>query len=309
MMGILVSESMNVVVVGIDDPEVQATTGQMIAYGTRVVAGVGTGGAGSGVAGLPVYRTIAEAMIARRPNAAMIAVPLAAVLDACLEALSHPIRLLVITTGGVPSLAISLIADRAREAMARAIGPGSGGIISPAARVKLGEIGGDDPDRAFSPGRIGIMTGGSEAATGISQTATKLRLGVSTAISLGAGKLTTTTPAHLLPLFESDRETSGVVLDTKAIVGSGEAIAEVIRSRRYTKPLLISVSRHRPASAPDNSDHPTTMVNGTAWPDIEPLRELGALVAERPGDLGQLLSLTFLGRPYLGNPVGEEERE
>ena len=61
-MGILVSRDTSVVVVGIDDPEVQATTKQMIAYGTRVVAGVGTGGAGSGVAGVPVYRTLAEAV-------------------------------------------------------------------------------------------------------------------------------------------------------------------------------------------------------------------------------------------------------
>lgn len=307
-MGILVSRDTSVVVVGIDNPEVQATTRQMIAYGTRVVAGVGTGGARSSVAGVPVYRTLAEAMSAQRSNAAMIAESLAAVLDACLEALNYPIRLLVITTDGVPARATSLIADRAREAMARVIGPGAEGIISPAARVKLGEIGGGDPDRAFSPGRIGVITGDGEAATGIGQTATKLGLGVSTAISIGTDRLTTTTPAHLLPLFESDRETSGVVLDAKAVAGSGEAIAEVIRSRRYTKPLLVSASRHRPAVEPDNSHHPTTM-NGTGWPDIEPLRELGALVAERPGDLDQLLSLTFLSRPYLGNPLGEEVDE
>lgn len=305
-MGILVSEATNVVVVGIDDPEVQTTTGQMIAYGTRVVAGVGAGGTGSNVAGVPVYRTLAEAMSAQRPNAAMIAVPVAAVLDACLEALTHLIRLLVITTDRVPSRATALIADRAREAMARVIGPGAEGIISPAMRIKIGKIGDDDPDRLFSPGRIGVITGNGEAATEIGQTATKLGLGVSTAMGIGSDELTATTPAQLLPLFESDRETSGVVLDAKAIAGSGEAIAGVIGSRRYTKPLLISASRHWPASTPGNSHQPV-MIGGTGWPDIEPLRELGALVAERPGDLDQLLCLTFLSRPYLGNPLGEEE--
>lgn len=306
-MGILVSEATSVVVIGIDDPEVQVTTRQMIAYGTRVVAGVGAGGAGSDMAGVPVYRTVAEAMSAQRPNAALIAVSLAAVLDACLEALSHGIHLLVITTGGVPSRVTSLLADRAREAMARVIGPGADGIISPAARVKIGKIGGDDPDRAFSPGRIGIITGG-EAAAGIGRAATTLRLGVSTAVSIGSDGLTATTPVNLLPLFESDRGTSGVVLDTKAIAGSGEAIAGVIRSRRYTKPLLVSASRYRLTVEPGNAHHPTAM-NGTGWPDIEPLRELGALVAERPGDLDQLLSLTFLSRPYLGNPVSQEDDE
>jgi hypothetical protein len=49
------------------------------------------------------------------------------------------------------------------------------------------------------------------------------------------------------------------------------------------------------------------MIGGAEPADIEPLRELGALIAERPGDLSQLLSLTFLNRPYLGNPLGDEE--
>jgi succinyl-CoA synthetase alpha subunit len=305
-MSILVSETTSVVVVGIDDPEVQATTRRMIAYGTRGVAGVGAGGAGSDVAGAPVYRTLAEAVSARQPNAAMIAVSLAAVLDACLEALSHGIHLLVITTPAVPSRATALIADRAREAMARVIGPGSEGIISPATRVKIGKIGGDDLDRAFAPGRIGVITGGGEGAAGIGRSATTLRLGVSTAISIGSDGLTATSPARLLPLFESDRKTSGVVLDTKAIAGSGEAIAEMLRSRRYTKPLLVAASRLRPTIEPGNA-HLLTTMNGTGQPDIEPLRELGALIAERPGDLEQLLSLTFLSQPYLGNPLGAED--
>ncbi|CCF84215.1 CoA-binding domain protein [Nitrolancea hollandica] len=305
-MSVLVSETTSVVVVGIDDPKVQATTRQMIVYGTRVVAGVAAGGAGPDVAGVPVYRTLAEAVNARQPNAAMISVSLAAVLDACLEALSHRIHLLVISTCGVPERATSLIADRAREAMVRVIGPGSGGIISPAVRVRIGTIGGDDPDRAFSPGRIGVITGGGEAAAGIGRVATTLRLGVSTAISTGADGLTTTSPARLLPLFESDRKTSGVVLDMKAIAGSGEAIAEMLRSRRYTKPLLVAASRLRPTVEP-GAAHLLTTMNGTAQPDIESLRELGALIAERPGDLEQLLSLTFLSRPYLGNPLDAED--
>ena len=305
-MGILVSEATNVVVVGIDDPNVQVTARQMIAYGTRVVAGVRTGGAGSSVAGIPVYRTIAEAASVRL-DAALIAVPLAAVLDACLEALSHSIRFLVIATSGVPERATSLITDRARDAMARVIGPGSAGIISPAAHIKLGAIGGDESDRAFSPGRIGTMSGSGEAAARIGKTARKLRLGVSTAISLGTGELTTATPAQLLPLFESDRETSGVVLDANVIAGSGEAIAGAIRSRRYIKPLLIAASRPKPTGMSANSHVPEAMIGAAEPADIEPLRDLGALIAERPGDLSQLLSLTFLNRPYLGNPLGDED--
>jgi succinyl-CoA synthetase alpha subunit len=279
----------------------------MIAYGTRVMAGVGTGGAGSSVAGIPVYRTVAEAASAQRPSAALIAVHLAAVLDACLEALSPSIRLLVIATPGMPERATSLIADRARDAMARVIGPGSAGIISPAAHIKLGTIGGDVIDRAFSPGRIGIMTGSGESAVRIGKTATKLRLGVSTAISLGTGGLTTATLTQLLPLLENDRETSGVVLDANVIAGAGETIAGAIRSRRYIKPLLIAASRPKPTGIPANSHFPEAMIGGAEPADIEPLRELGALIAERPGDLSQLLSLTFLNRPYLGNPLGDEE--
>lgn len=304
-MGILVSEATSVVVVGIDDPEVQAITGRMIAYGTKVVAGVSEARAGSGEAEVPVYRTIAEAVSVKRPNAALIAVPLAAVLDACLEALNHSIRLLVVATPGVPERATSLIADRARDAMARVIGPGSDGLISPADRVMIGTIGGDDATHVLSPGGVGILTGSGEAAARIGKAAAKLRLGASIAISAGSGGPRATTPAQLLPLFESDRETKGVVFDASVIAGDARATAGAIRSRRYTKPLLVATSRQASTGTRMNSHHPMPSIGGPGPADIEPLRELGVLIAERPGDLEQFLSLTFLSRPYLGNPFGD----
>jgi succinyl-CoA synthetase alpha subunit len=300
---ILVNEATRVIVVGIADPEVRAITERMVVYGTGVVAGVAPAGAGTAGDSIPVYRTIAEAAVHHPANTAMISVPPPTVLDVCLEALGHGIRLLLIATGDLPSRNTPLILERARDAMARVIGPGTDGMISPAGRIRLGAIGGGDPDQVFRPGRIGIIAGSGRHAEGIGRATANLGLGVSTAVSVGHGAPVGTTPAQLLPLFQRDAETDGVVLRLEPGAGYEEDIAEMVRSRRYTKPLLVFTGPRLPA-AQGPSNH-AAVGDGTGEPGIETLRELGALVTDDPRDLRQFLSLVFLKRPYLGELGGD----
>lgn len=280
-------------------------TAHMTAYGTPVVAGVTPGRGGGEVSGVSVYDTLEEAVERHSPNATLISVPPAAVLDACLEALSQRMRLLVIATEGVPQHDVMLILEKAFDAAARVIGPNSVGVINPASRVKVGAIGGDNPDRAFPPGRIGIISRSGGMTSEIGLMTKRVGLGVSTAVSVGGDALIGTPPATLLPLFERDDETDGVVLFGEPGTRFEEYVAKAVRERRYTKPLIAMVAGHFTETLPEGTafGHAAAMIEGDAGRPshkIDLLREAGVLVADDMEDLLQYLSMVFKQQPYLG---------
>ncbi len=306
-MSVLIDATTRLVVQGITGREARMVTEHMSNYGTNVVAGVTPGRGGSDVSGIHVYDTLEEAVDRHSPNATLISVPPAAVLDACLEALSHRLRLLVIATEGVPQHDSMLILEKAITAAARIVGPNSVGIINPAARAKIGAIGGDNPGRAFPTGRIGIISRSGGMTSEIGLMARRVGLGVSTAVSVGGDALIGTPPAALLPLFERDDETDGVVLFGEPGTRFEEDVARAIRDRRYTKPLIAMIAGRFTESLPEGTafGHAAAMIEqGAGRPSskIELLRESGALVADDMEDLLQYLSMVFNNRPY-HNPV------
>lgn len=279
-MTVLIDTTTRVLVQGITEDAAAVLTEQMLAYGTPVVAGVAPGRYGDRVAGVPVYNSVADAVLFHQPSATLIAVPPDAVLDAALEALSHDIRLLLIATEFVPEGDVQRLLGWARDSAARVLGPGSAGIIAPAARLRIGTIGGENPDRNFSPGRVGVIAPGATLAADIAALTRRLGIGISTAVSTGTAPMVVTTPASLLPLFERDDATAGVVLAGNA--AWAEEVADAIMAQRYTKPLIVAPTD----GAPDGTDA---------------LLDAGALVAEEWEDLVQYLSLTFRGVPYFGD--------
>ena len=279
-MTVLIDTTTRVLVQGITEDAAAALTEQMLAYGTPVVAGVAPGRYGDRVAGVPVYNSVADAVLFHQPSAMLIAVPPDAVLDAALEALSHDIRLLLIATEFVPEGDVQRLLGWARDSAARVLGPGSAGIIAPAERLRIGTIGGENPDRNFSPGRVGVIAPGATLAADIAALTRRLGIGISTAVSTGTAPMVVTTPASLLPLFERDDATAGVVLAGNA--AWAEEVADAIMAQRYTKPLIVAPTD----GAPDGTDA---------------LLDAGALVAEEWEDLVQYLSLTFRGVPYFGD--------
>jgi succinyl-CoA synthetase alpha subunit len=174
---VLIDTTTRVLVQGITEDAAAALTEQMLAYGTPVVAGVAPGRYGDRVAGVPVYNTVADAVLFHQPSATLIAVPPDAVLDAALEALSHDIRLLLIATEFVPEGDVQRLLGWARDSAARVLGPGSAGIIAPAARLRIGMIGGENPDRNFSPGRVGVIAPGATLAADIAALTRRLGIG------------------------------------------------------------------------------------------------------------------------------------
>jgi succinyl-CoA synthetase alpha subunit len=75
---VLIDRNTRLIVQGITGRDGAFHTQQMIAYGTRVVAGVTPGKGGESVHGVPVFDSVAEAVAATRANATRRPMPVSA---------------------------------------------------------------------------------------------------------------------------------------------------------------------------------------------------------------------------------------
>lgn len=289
-MAILLNENTTVLIQGITGREGSARTRFMMAYGTRVVAGVTPGRGGSRVWDVPVYDTVREAWKHHGPiDATVTFVPGRVVKDAVLEAIDAGIKYVFMPVERVPLHdALKMIAS-AREAAAQIIGPGSFGVISPGKSV-AGWIGGTEEfaREMFPPGHVGIISRSGGQTTTFSWAVGQAGLGISTAVHIGSEPVLGTTPAELLPLFEKDDDTHAVALFGEIGTVAEEEAAEVIQDGRFTKPFVAYIAGVGAKSGMRFS-HASAIVErgrGTAESKIRALREAGAHVVDRPEELG-----------------------
>ena len=139
-MSIFVGKDTRLVVQGITGRDGSFHTKQMIAYGTKVVAGVTPGKGGQTFEGtVPVFNTVADAVKATGANTSVIYVPARFAADAVFEAADAGVRLVVCISEGVPVLDMTRVMPFLREKGVRLIGPNCPGIISPG-HAKVGII-------------------------------------------------------------------------------------------------------------------------------------------------------------------------
>ncbi|MCL4515775.1 MAG: CoA-binding protein [Firmicutes bacterium] len=293
-MAILLDRNSKIVVQGITGREASMVTRHTLDYGTPIVAGVTPGKGGESVHGAPVYDTLAAACRAHELNTSMVYVPPAFVYDAVLEAIANGIKFIFIATENVPQQDVIKFLHLARREGVRVVGPNSVGIISPADRVKLGAIGGDNVERCFVPGHVGVISrsGGMTAET--SWMVKKAGYGVSTSVSIGGDALIGSPPKELLALFEKDPETRAVVTFSEPGTSFEEEMADYIQQGGFTKPLVSFVAGRFTESLPEGTvfGHAGAMISGGAGKPsqkVARLKQAGALVAEQFDDLIPLL--------------------
>ena len=236
-MSILVDEKTRIIIQGITGRDATTMSKEMLEYGAQVVAGVTPGKEGVKVHGVPVYDCVREAAKKSGPNASVISVPPAFAKDAILEALGNGIRVILVLTERIPRHDVLEAVEVATRHGAYIIGPNSGGIISPG-KTRLGYLGGNEVQKTFSPGPIGILSRSGGMTTEIANLLTVEGLGQSTAISIGGDPITGMTYVDYLALFQGDPETEGVVLYGEAGGMKEEAVAEFIKNGGFTKPVV-----------------------------------------------------------------------
>ena len=286
-MGIIVGKNTRVIVQGMTGTQGAFHTKLMQEYGTKIVAGMTPGKGGTEFLGVQVYDTVEEAQKKHDANASIIFVPAPFAADSALEALDSGIKTVVIITEHIPIKdAVSLMAY-AKQVNTVIIGPNTPGIITPG-ECKLGIM----PAHIFKKGNVGMVSRSGTLTYEIAAGLTRKGLGQSTCLGLGGDPITGLNFIDVLRMFEEDAETKAVALIGEIGGNQEELVAKYIVDNKYPKPVVAYIAG-RSAPPGKRMGHAGAIVMGkagTAETKIEALRNAGVEVAEKPGDVAELLS-------------------
>jgi succinyl-CoA synthetase alpha subunit len=284
-MAILVSGSTEVMVQGIITSAGRTYTKLMLEYGTKVVGGVDPGRGGEEVHGVPLYNTVRECQ-EHHPDvkATAIWVPAKHARDAVMEAVAAGIRVIVLTTQGVPVQDILAMRRKAWEKGLTLLGGNTLGVISPG-RSLLGML----PKVAFRPGHIGIVSRSGIITYYIANTLDLTGMGVSTNVVLGGDTFTGCSYEEILRKFEDDAETAAVVLAGQPSGSHEENAVGFIKNMK--KPLVAYITGvHFPLErweAP--CPPPVQWPRPTGANKVAAFRDAGIPVADTLMDIPRLL--------------------
>lgn len=299
-MAVLIDENTTMLIQGITGRFGQGVARRMIEVGSKVVVGVTPGRGGQSVWGVAVYDTVKEALEAVGPvDAAVTVVPGPDAKGAVIEAFEAGIKTVLMRVERVPLHDALEVISHAKKHGIRLIGPGSAGVVSPG-KASLGGLGGfigssDLPKIAFKPGRIGVISRSGGQTSTLSWAVCSAGFGISTAVHLGSEAVLGTTLPELLPMFQEDHQTDGLVYFGEIGTVMEEEAAEVIKAGGYRKPLVAYIAGKGLPSGLRFS-HASAIVEGgrgTAEGKIRVLKEVGAHVVDRPQDIGLVCQKVF----------------
>lgn len=285
-MSILIDKNTRVVVQGITGKEGMFHTRQMVEYGTRVVSGVTPGKGGQQVDGIPVFNTVSKAVKETEPNVAAIFVPPAFAADAILEAGESGIPLVVCFTEGIPTLDMVTARHFLQRRNLKLIGPNTPGIISPG-KSKVGLMAG----YIHKEGNVGVISRSGTLTYEVVYQLTKRRIGQSTCVGIGGDPIVGFSFTDLLAMFESDRQTHGVIMIGEIGGTAEEEAAEYIKAK-MKKPVVAFIAG-RTAPPGRRMGHAGAIISGgkgTAGEKMQALAEAGIRVLENPADVGEVMA-------------------
>jgi succinyl-CoA synthetase alpha subunit len=283
---ILVNSQSRLLVQGITGREGSFHTGQMVEYGTNVVAGVTPGGAGKEVHGVPVFNTVSEAVEQAQPNVSIIYVPARFAVDAILEAVDAGIELVICITEGIPTLDMVAVYHYVRDSGSRLIGPNCPGLITPD-EAKIGIM----PGYIHKRGPIGLVSRSGTLTYEVVNALTEAGLGQSTAVGIGGDPIIGTSFIDVLDLFEADEETEAIVMIGEIGGSDEEQAAEFIKSN-VSKPVVGFIAG-RTAPPGKRMGHAGAIISGgqgTAVEKVNALEAAGVQVAESAAGVAAIMA-------------------
>ncbi|WP_206812805.1 succinate--CoA ligase subunit alpha [Paradesulfitobacterium ferrireducens] len=283
-MAVILDETARVVVQGITGQQGLFHTKRMLAYGTKVVAGVTPSKGGQAIENVPVYNTLAEAVQEQGANVSCLFVPARLAKDAALEAMDAGIKVVVAITEHIPVHDAMEMVDFARRREAVLIGPNTFGIISPG-KSKVGI----PPDQYFKPGPIGIVARSGTLTYEIVANLTEAGYGQSTVVGMGGDRVVGLSFIDMLQRFEEDPESKAVVLIGEIGGNAEEEAAEYIKD--MSKPVIAYIAGKN-APPGKRMGHAGAIIErgrGTFQSKVNALKAAGALVAELPFQVPELL--------------------
>ena len=298
-MSILIDANTTFIVQGITGREAVNLTRECLDYGegAKIVGGVTPGRLGREVHGVPVFDTVSQAVAHHGGpiDGSVVTVPPAFTKDAVFEAIENGIGLVVIVTERIPRRDVAEMVELATLRGARIIGPNCLGIIVPDV-IKMGGIGGParNAAQAYTPGPVGVISRSGGMTTEMSSTLSAAGLGQSTAVSIGGDAIIGSTYAELMPLFEADQQTQGIVIYSEPGGRMEAELARWVSERRSRLAIVAFMAGRFMDEMPGMSfGHAGTIVEGkedTASEKITRLAAAGISVAERIEDIPEMIS-------------------
>ena len=285
-MSVLINEMTRVIVQGLTGREGGFHASQMIAYGTKVVAGVTPGKGGTLHDALPVFNTVAEAARETHANAAAIFVPPPFAADAMLEAIDAGLPLVVCITEGVPTLDMIRVAAALRGSQTRLIGPNCPGIISPG-KCKIGIM----PGQIHREGHVGVVSrSGTLTYEAVGQL-THLGIGQSTCIGIGGDPIIGTSFLDSIRLFNDDPDTHAIIMIGEIGGNAEQQAAEFIRG--HVRKPVVGFIAGQTAPPGRRMGHAGAIISGgtgTAKEKYEVMAAAGIHTVQSPADIGKTLA-------------------
>jgi succinyl-CoA synthetase alpha subunit len=258
---------------------------RMTSYGTQIVAGVTPGKGGQAVEGVPVFNTIADAVAAvGEVDGAVQFVPPLFTKGAVKEAVESGLKFILISAEKVPTSDEAYMYALAQTYGASIIGPNSVGLLSTHNRIRLGLIGGSDPDRVFPEGEIAIVSKSGSMTAEIGLHLKNNGLGTSWAVGIGGDIVEGTDFADFLLELEDDPDTKASVIFGELGGTYEEKVGELVRAGKIKKPVVALIAGDFTMKLPNEVQfgHAGAIIEGErGLPDFKRkfLKESGVKVA------------------------------
>ncbi|AAT43587.1 succinate--CoA ligase subunit alpha [Picrophilus oshimae] len=281
---VLINRNTRVIIQGITGHQGSFHSGEMLKFGTNIVAGVSPGKGGSKINNIPVYDTIDEVMDLK-PDATMISVPAPFVKDAALEAIDHGIKFIYILTEHVPVQDTMEIVNQAKRKNIFMIGPNGPGITV-VGESKIGIM----PNNIFRKGRVAVASRSGTLTYEIVNAITQAGLGESTVIGLGGDPIVGTTFTEVVRIFNEDPETDMIVMVGE--IGGSEEERAASYVKEHVKKKVVGYITGRSAPPGKRMGHAGAIIEkgaGTAESKIRAFESAGIKVAEYPYQIPDLL--------------------
>ena len=284
-MSIFVDEKNKVVVQGATGHQGVFHIGEMLNFGTKVVAGVTPGKAGQSVHNVPIFNNVIDAVNETKADTSLILVPARFAKDAVFEALDAGIKTVVTITENIPFHDAMDFVHYAKYNDAVLIGPNCPGIASPG-KSKIGIL----PGSIFKTGNVGVASRSGTLTYEIVNSLSEKNIGQSTCVGLGGDPIIGTTFIDALKAFEKDNETKAVVL-VGEIGGTAEEDAAEYITDHCRKPVFAFIAG-RTAPPGKRMGHAGAIIargKGTAASKINAFKKADVKLAQFPTDIADLV--------------------
>jgi succinyl-CoA synthetase alpha subunit len=233
----LLTRSTPVIVQGATGRTGRVHVQRMLAYGTRIVAGVSTRADVGDVEGVPVFQDCAAAVAATGGQVSLAMVPPNGVLAAVEDALSAGIRLIVTVAEGIPVHEALCIGRMIKRAGATWVGASTPGLAVPG-EMKLGFL----PNVSLRPGPLAVMAKSGTLSYEVGYRLVAAGLGQSLWVGVGGDPVKGVRFPDLLPLFVRHERTRGIILIGEVGGSEEEEFADALRQANTSKPVYALVA-------------------------------------------------------------------